>query len=115
MIRRRLPARLPARLALLLLCASLAACAPTLPVVVKPVDCNLPADQLAYRCDPPRVLPDSLTYADLIDIGIDDRKALRACGGHDQLLVTMILACQAAIKAYNDQLVEINQKLSAKP
>ena len=107
--------RLQTTLTLLVLAASLGACAPTLPVVVKPVDCPVPADLLDSSCELPRLLLDSLTYGDLIAIGIDDRKALRACAAHDRLLADMILACQRSIKAYNDQLVEINQKISAKP
>lgn len=102
-------------LGLLALAALLGACAPTLPVVVKPVACELPADRLAATCDAPRALPDGLTYADLISVGIDDRKALRACGAQQQALVAMIRACQGTIKSYNDQLVEINQKISGKP
>lgn len=110
MIGRHLPQRW-----LLALAAGLAGCAPTLPVIVKPVSCDLPADALASRCAVPRAVADGITYADLIAIGIDDRTALRACGAQQQFLVKLIEACQGAIKNYNDQLVEINQKISAKP
>lgn len=93
----------------------LAGCAPTLPVIVKTIDCPVPADLLAQRCDTPRPVPDGIRYADVIAIGIDDRKALRACAAHDKLLATMILECQRTIKDYNERLVEINQKIATKP
>ena len=99
----------------LVLAAGLAGCAPTLPVIVKPVRCDLPADALASRCGLPRAVADGISFAELIAIGIDDRSALRACGEQQQYLVRLIEACQGAIKTYNDQLVEINQKLSTKP
>lgn len=102
-------------LPLLLLAASLVGCAPTLPVIVKPVDCAVPADLLARRCDAPQPLGASITYADLIAIALDDRRALLACAAHDQVLADMIGACLRTLKAYNEQLVEINQKISAKP
>ena len=95
--------------------AILAGCAPTLPVVVKPIDCPVPADLLAQRCDDPRPVADGISFADVIAIGIDDRKALRACAAHDRLMADMVLACQRTLKDYNDKLVEINQKMSAKP
>ena len=106
--------RRPAAL-LLLVAGLLVGCAPTLPVVVQPVDCPLPTEALAQRCDEPRVVADGISYADLIAIGIDDRNALRACARHDRLLVGVLQACQQAIKDYNDKLVEINQKISGKP
>ena len=102
--------------ALLLACAGLlGGCAPTLPVIVKPVDCPVPADLLARRCDEPRPLPEGLSYADLIAIGIADRNALRRCALHDRLLADSIQACQKAIADYNDRLREINEKNAVKP
>ena len=99
----------------LLVVTALVGCAPTLPVIVKPVDCPLPPEALTLRCDEPRVVADGLSYADLIAIAIDDRIALRACGRHDRYLAGVIQACQQAIKDYNDKLVEINQKIANKP
>ena len=93
----------------------LGGCAPTLPVIVKAIDCPVPADLLAQRCDAPRPVPDGISYADVIAIGIDDRKALQACAAHDKLLAAMILECQRTIKDYNERLVEINQKIATKP
>ena len=97
------------------LASLLSACAPTLPVLVKPVECPVPADLLARRCDEPRPLPDGLSYADLIAIGIGDRNALRRCALHDRLLADSLQACQKAIADYNDKLREINEKNAAKP
>ena len=97
------------------LASQLSACAPTLPVLVKPVECPVPADLLARRCDEPRPLPDGLSYADLIAIGIGDRNALRRCALHDRLLADSLQACQKAIADYNDKLREINEKNAAKP
>lgn len=98
-----------------LLASLLSACAPTLPVIVKPVDCPVPADLLAQRCDQPRPLPEGLTFADLIAIGIADRNALRRCALHDRLLADSLQACQRAITEYNDKLREINEKNAPKP
>ena len=96
----------------------LSACAPTLPVVVKPLDCPLPAEALTRRCDAPGALPATgaaFSYADLIVTGIDDRNALRACAKDYQYLAGVVAECQRAIKDYNDKLVEINQKIANKP
>ena len=98
------------RAAAALLAALLSACAPTLPVIVQPVDCPVSAELLAQRCDEPRPVPEVLSYADLIAIGIADRHALRRCGLHDRLLADSLQACQRAIKDYNDKLREINAK-----
>ncbi len=98
--------------------ALLTACAPTLPVIVKPVDCPVPAEALTRRCDGPRPLPApgaAVSYADLIGIGIEDRNALRACAKDYQYLAGVVAECQKAIKDYNDKLVEINQKIANKP
>ena len=105
----------PAGLLVMTLASLLGACAPTLPVIVNPVDCPVPADLLARRCDEPRPLPDGLSYADLIAIGIADRNALRRCALHDRLLADSLQACQKAIADYNDKLREINAKSAAKP
>ena len=104
-----------AALLVVTLAGLLGACAPTLPVLVKPVECPVPADLLARRCDEPRPLPDGLSYADLIAIGIADRNALRRCALHDRLLADSLQACQQAIASYNDKLREINEKNAAKP
>ena len=98
--------------------ALLTACAPTLPVIVKPVDCPVPAEALTRRCDDPRPIPApgaGVSYADLIGIGIDDRNALRSCAKDYQYLAGVVAECQKAIKDYNDKLVEINQKIANKP
>ncbi len=100
--------------AALLICAGLAACAPTLPVIVKPLDCPVPADLLAQRCDAPKPVPDGINYADVISLGIDDRQALRACAAHDRLLANLISECQQAIRAYNATLQELNDKIANK-
>jgi hypothetical protein len=96
----------------------LSACAPTLPVVVKPLDCPVPAEMLTRHCDVPGLLPApgaAFSYADLIGIGIDDRNALRACARDYQYLAGVVAECQKVIKDYNDKLVEINQKITNKP
>lgn len=94
---------------------ALTGCATPVPVAIKPIDCPVPAALLAQRCDAPRAAPDGINYGDLLAIGLDDRKALRACAAHDQLLANMLLECQRAIKDYNQQLGEIVNRLNAKP
>ena len=105
----------PAALLVMTLASLLGACAPTLPVIVNPVDCPVPADLLARRCDEPRLLPEGLSYADLIAIGIADRNALRRCALHDRLLADSLQACQKAITDYNDRLRKINEKNAPAP
>ena len=99
----------------LLLLALLGACAPTVPVVVKPIDCPVSAEVLARRCAAPQAIADGISYGEVLQSYQLDRKSLRDCSAHDQLLAEMILACQATIKAYNDSLVDINRAISAKP
>ncbi|MDO9285520.1 MAG: hypothetical protein Q7U26_11520 [Aquabacterium sp.] len=94
---------------------ALAGCAPTLPVVVAPINCPVPAEQLARRCQAPQAIANGATYGEVLQLHQLDRKALRDCAAHDQLLAEMIVQCQRTIQDYNDRLVEINRQISGKP
>ena len=106
---------LPGRLGLLALLSLLGACAPVLPVIVPPMDCPVSQALLDQRCDEPRPLPDGMSYADLIAVGMADRHALRRCALHDKVLADSLRACQEAIKVYNGKLELINQRAQARP
>ena len=95
--------------------AALSACAPTVPVVVQPIDCPVSAELLASRCAAPQALANGATYGSVLQAHQLDRKALRDCAAHDQLLAEMILRCQATIRDYNQRLAEINKAIAAKP
>lgn len=94
---------------------ALAGCAPTLPVVVAPINCPVPAELLAQRCQAPQAIANGATYGEVLQLHQLDRKALRDCAAHDQLLAEMIVKCQRTIQDYNDRLVEINRQISGKP
>ena len=114
----RASTRLARPLLPLLLLASLlalSACAPTVPVVVQPIDCPVSAELLASRCAAPQTLANGATYGSVLLAHQLDRKALRDCAAHDQLLADVILRCQATIRDYKQRLAEINQAIAAKP
>ncbi|OGB08414.1 MAG: hypothetical protein A3E25_12520 [Burkholderiales bacterium RIFCSPHIGHO2_12_FULL_69_20] len=94
---------------------TLAGCAPTLPVVVAPINCPVSAEQLARRCQAPQAIANGATYGEVLQLHQLDRKALRDCAAHDRLLAEMIVQCQRTILDYNDRLVEINRRIADKP
>jgi len=99
----------------LLALLALSACAPTVPVVVQPIDCPVSAELLASRCAAPQAIANGATYGTVLLAHQLDRKALRDCAAHDQLLADMILRCQSTIRDYNQRLAEINRAIAAKP
>lgn len=103
------------RAATLAALAALAGCAPTLPVVVQPISCDISAEVLARRCAAPQLIPDGVSYGQVLQSYQTDRKSLRDCAAHDQLLADMIVACQGTIRQYNEKLVEINRTIANKP
>ncbi len=101
---------------LLLACgAALAGCATTVTLVPEPLACPVADDVLAQRCDAPVMLADGATYYALIQAGVDDRAALRACAAHDRLLADALRECSAAIVLYQGRIREINAGLAGKP
>lgn len=95
--------------------ALLAGCAPTLPVVVTPINCPVSAELLAQRCQAPQAIANGATFGEVLQLHQLDRKALRDCAARDQLLAEMIVQCQRTIQDYNDRLVEINRRIADKP
>ena len=88
-------------------------CAPTLPVAVKPVGCEVSAATLALQCAAPQAVADGITYADVLSIGREDRKALRECRAHLQLALGVLKECRGAIAAYGQEVDRVNQALGA--
>ena len=98
----------------LLALLALSTCAPTVPVVVQPIDCPISVDVLASRCAAPQTIANGATYGEVLLAHQLDRKALRDCAAHDQLLAEVILSCQSTIRDYNQRLTEINRANAAK-
>ena len=92
----------------------LQACAPTLPVAVKPVGCDVSEATLALQCAAPQAVADGITYADVLGIGREDRLALRECRAHLQLALGVLKECRGAIAAYGQEVDRVNQALGAR-
>lgn len=91
----------------------LQACAPTLPVAVKPVGCDVSEATLALQCAAPQAVADGITFADVLGIGREDRLALRECRAHLQLALGVLKECRGAIAAYGQEVDRVNQALGA--
>lgn len=96
-----------------LLALLLQGCAPTLPVAVKPVGCDVSEATLALQCAAPQAVADGITFADVLGIGREDRKALRECRAHLQLALGVLQECRGAIAAYGQEVDRINSALGA--
>ena len=92
-----------------------AGCAPTPPGGVTPINCPVSAELLAQRCQAPQAIANGATFGEVLQLHQLDRKALRDCAAHDQLLAEMIVQCQRPLQAYNDRLVEIHRRIADKP
>ncbi len=98
-----------------LLAALLAGCAPTLPVVVAPVQCPSPDTVLTQRCSAPQAVPDGATFGAVLELHQADRKALRDYADRHAALVQAALNCQKAVQDYNASLDEVNRRIANKP
>lgn len=98
-----------------LLALLLAGCAPTVPVVVAPVQCPAPEAVLTQRCSAPQTVPDGSTYGAVLTLHQADRKALRDCADRHAALVQAALNCQKAVQDYNASLTEVNRRIANKP
>lgn len=96
-----------------LLALLLQGCAPTLPVAVKPVGCDVSDATLALQCAAPQTVADGITYGDVLSIGREDRRALRECRAHLQLALGVLKECRGAIAAYGQEVDRVNQALGA--
>jgi hypothetical protein len=93
-------------------------CAATLPVPIKPVDCKFDEAALALQCAAPRPLEPlpgdaAVTFGAVIDIGRDDRQALRECQKHLKLAQDMLRECRATMQAYGKEIDRIQGALEA--
>lgn len=111
MVRPITPIAAPAALLVLLLTG----CAPTVPVVVAPVQCPAPEAVLTQRCSAPETVPDGATYGAVLTLHQADRKALRDCAERHAALVQSALNCQKAVQDYNAALADVNQRIANKP
>ena len=93
----------------------LAGCAPTLPVVVAPVQCPDADAVLTQRCTAPQAVPDGATFGAVLELHQADRKALRDCADRHAALVQAALNCQKAVQDYNAALAEVNRRIANQP
>ncbi len=98
-----------------LLALLLAGCAPTVPVVVAPVQCPDADAVLTQRCSAPQAIPDGATYGAVLELHQADRKALRDCAERHAALVQSALNCRKAVQDYNASLDEVNRRIANKP
>jgi hypothetical protein len=90
-------------------------CASTVVKLEEAIPCPISAPALAETCAPPLVVGDGATYSDILATAQTDRKNLRTCAAHDDLLRQTIAACNAAIAKHNEAVKEINRKYATKP
>jgi hypothetical protein len=93
----------------------LTGCSSTVVKLEEAIPCPISVSGLAETCTPPVAVADGATYADILVTTQTDRKSLRTCAAHDDLLRQTIDACNAAIAKHNEAVKEINQKYATKP
>ena len=89
----------------------LQACAPTLPLAIKPVGCTVADNTLALKCAAPQVVANGISFSDVINIGREDRKALRECQVHLQLALNLLKECRTAVQDYSTLVDSVNDRL----
>ena len=89
----------------------LQACAPTLPLAIKPVGCTVADNTLALRCAAPQAVGSGISFSDVINIGREDRKALRECQVHLQLALNLLKECRTAVQDYSTLVDGVNERL----
>ena len=80
----------------------------TLPLVPHAINCDVNPELLASRCAAPKIIPNDITYAALIDTMQADRNALRDCGKTNDALRDAIKQCYQATIEYNQKIDAIN-------
>ena len=94
------------------LTGALQACAPTMPLAIKPVGCSVSDNTLALQCAAPQSVANGISYSDVINIGRADRKALRECQVHLQLALNLLKECRTAVQDYSKLVDGVNDRLS---
>jgi hypothetical protein len=93
----------------LFLCGLFIAGCQTLPVVPHAINCDVNAELLASKCQPPGQVADNATYASLVDTMQNDRKALLECGITVNTLRDALKRCNQATGEYNKKIDSINR------
>lgn len=85
----------------------------TLPVATKPVGCNVDGETLKLACEAPRPVPDGITFADVLGMARQDRKALLDCQTHLKTVLAMLSECRGTTDAYSREIDRINAEMKA--
>ena len=107
----------PAGLAMVALVAlaALTGCGTTVKLLPENLSCPVTVAQLSTACTAPASLADGATFAQLVQAGIDDRAALRACESRRAELALALRTCNQAVEKYLGEVREINRANAAKP
>lgn len=92
-----------------LLCSIFITGCQTLPVVPRAINCDVNAELLASKCQPPGQVAGDATYASLVDTMQNDRKALLECGITVNTLRDALKRCNQATVEYNKKIDSINR------
>jgi len=108
--------RASARLGLALLASvALAGCGTSVKLLPENLSCPVTSAQLDTACTAPATLANGATFAQLVQAGIDDRAALRACESRRAELALALRTCNQAVERYLGEVREINKANAAKP
>jgi len=98
---------------LLVVCMAVSGCAARLPpFVTESLNCNISSDMLT-PCTQPIKIQDGVTYAQIIDIVLEDRENLRKCAQRQESLAGAAMACKQATDTHNQHVKEFNAQNGA--
>lgn len=95
--------------------ATLGGCGTTVKLLPENLSCPVSTAQLDTACTAPARLADGATFAQLVQAGIDDRAALRACESRRAELALALRTCNQAVEKYLGEVREINKANAARP
>lgn len=98
-----------------LLLAALTGCSTVVKVLPDDLSCPLPDSTFNAACTAPATLADGASFQQLVQAGIDDRRALRSCELRRQELAAAVRTCNQRISDYLAKVRDINQANTAKP
>jgi hypothetical protein len=88
----------------------LAGCQTPLPVVPHAINCEVSAELLEGKCASPKPVPNTSTYASLVDTMQADRKSLRDCSIAADALRDAIRRCNLTTDEYNKKIDALNTR-----
>ena len=94
---------------------ALAGCGTTVKLLPENLSCPVSSAQLDTTCTAPAALADGASFEQLVQAGIDDRAALRACESRRAELARALRTCNQAVEKYLGEVREINKANAAKP